>query len=138
MICFQNSTGLRGPAAEVKLEAYTKTDMIKNMLLVEPEGETLYLEDSVVGKENGMKENQQKRKWVDEAGGKKSKQHKLDIDLHKEKQEKLTKHKKVWDDLSRSQNSQRVIGIILLFVNFNRNIFFSRTIEPSWTMMCIL
>ena len=104
--------GLRGPAAEEKLEAYKKTDMIKNMLLVDPEGETLYLDDRVVGKQNGMKESQQKRKWVDEAGGKKSKQQKLDIDLHKEKQEKLTKHKKVWDDLSRSHNSQRVIGIV--------------------------
>ena len=48
MLCFQNSTGLRGSEAEDKLEQYKKTDMVKKMLLVGPEGETLDLDVSVV------------------------------------------------------------------------------------------
>lgn len=67
------------------------------MLLVGLEGGVLYLDDIVVGKDSEMKENQRKKTWVDEEGGKKSKQQKLDIDLHKERQEKITKHKKSMD-----------------------------------------
>ena len=48
MICFQNSTGLRGPEAEEKLEQYKKTDMVKNMLLVGPDGEILDLDANVL------------------------------------------------------------------------------------------
>jgi hypothetical protein len=51
------STGLRGSEAEEKLEQYKKTDMVKNMLFVGPEGETLDVDGSVVGKEKDMREN---------------------------------------------------------------------------------
>jgi len=107
MICFQNSTGLRGSEAEEKLEHYKKTDMIKNMLLVGPEGETLDLDGSVVGKEKAMRENLRKRKGVEETRdtSNTSKQQKLDLD--KEKQEKFTKLKKVWDDLSKSPKGKK-------------------------------
>ena len=64
MICFQNSTGLRGPEAKEKLEQYKKTDMVKNMMFVGPEGETLDLDGSVVDKENVMRENSRKRKGI--------------------------------------------------------------------------
>jgi hypothetical protein len=37
-----------------------KTDMVKNMLLVGSEGETLDLDGSVVGKEKAMRENPRK------------------------------------------------------------------------------
>ena len=93
MICFQNSTGLRGPEAEEKLEQYKKTDMVKNMLLVGPEGETLDLDGSVVGREKAMRENPRKRKGIEEIRDKTSNQQKLDSD--KEKQEKFTKLTKV-------------------------------------------
>ena len=100
MICFQNSTGLRGPEAEEKLEQYKKTDMVKHMLLVGPEGETLDLDGSVVGKEKAMIENPRKRKGIEETRDKTAKQQKVNSD--KEKQETFTKFKKVWDDLSKS------------------------------------
>jgi hypothetical protein len=64
MICFQNSTGLRGPEAKEKLEQYKKTDMVKNMMFVGPEGETLDLDGSVVDKEKVMRENSRKRKGI--------------------------------------------------------------------------
>jgi hypothetical protein len=65
MVCFENSTGLRGSEAEEKLEQYKKTDMVKNMLFVGPEGETLDLDGSVVDKEKAMKENPRKRKEIE-------------------------------------------------------------------------
>ena len=105
MICFQNSTGLRGPEAEEKLEQYKKTDMVKNMSLVGPEGETLDLDGSVVGKEKVMRENPRKRKGIGETIDKTSKQQKLDSD--KEKQENFTKLEKVWDDLSKSPKGKK-------------------------------
>jgi hypothetical protein len=43
-----------------------KTDMVKNMLFVGPEGETLDLDGSVVDKEKAMKENPRKRKEIEE------------------------------------------------------------------------
>ena len=105
MVCFQNSTGLRGSEAEEKLEQYKKTDMVKNMLFVGPEGETLDLDGSVVDKEKAMKENPRKRKEIEETRDKTLKQQKLESD--KEKQEKFTKLKKVWDDLSKSPKGKK-------------------------------
>jgi hypothetical protein len=78
MICFQNSTGLWGPEAEEKLEQYKKTDMVKNMLFVGQEGETLDLDGSIVDKEKVMRENPRKRKGIEETRDKISKQRKLD------------------------------------------------------------
>ena len=96
MVCFQNST---------ELEQYKKTDMVKNMLFVGPEGETLDVDGSVVGKEKDMRENPRTRKGIEETRDKISKQQKLDSD--KEKQEKFTKLKKVWDDLSKSPKGKK-------------------------------
>jgi hypothetical protein len=96
MVCFQNST---------ELEQYKKTDMVKNMFFVGPEGETLDVDGSVVGKEKDMRENPRTRKGIEETRDKISKQRKLDSD--KEKQEKFTKLKKVWDDLSKSPKGKK-------------------------------
>jgi hypothetical protein len=66
--------------------------MVKNMLFVGPEGETLDLDGSVVDKEKVMRENPRKRKGIEETRDKTSKQQKLESD--KEKQEKFTKLKR--------------------------------------------
>jgi len=109
MICFQNSTGLRGSEAEEKLEHYKKNHMVKSMLLVGPEGETLDLDGSVVGKEKAVRENARKRRGVEGTRdtSSTSKQQKLDVD--QEKQEKFTQLKKVWDDLSKSPKGKKGI-----------------------------
>jgi hypothetical protein len=79
--------------------------MVKNMLFVGPEGETLDLDGSVVDKEKVMRENSRKRKGIEETRDKTSKQQKLESD--KEKQEKFTKLKKVWDDLIKSPKGKK-------------------------------
>jgi hypothetical protein len=50
------------------------------MMLVDPEGETLDLDGSVVGKEKAMSENPRKRKGIKETRDKTAKQQKLNSD----------------------------------------------------------
>ena len=108
MICFQNSTGLRGKEAEEKLEEHRKT-LTKHMLLKGPDGELLDLQGNLI-----ETQSERKRKVVSEKGDSSEQKRRRVVEVKKdsssnenikEKEDKLKALKKVWAQLGSENGS---------------------------------